>query len=48
MHAQLGFGAAYSAFEADHWPPEWGVKRHSQVAELALVWDPSRLPVEYL
>ena len=45
MHAPLGFGAAYSAFEADHWSPEWGIQHHCRVAKLALVWDTSLLPV---
>ena len=48
MHAQLGFGAAYSASEGDHWSPEWGIHRHCRVAKLALVWDTSRLLVMYL
>ena len=48
MHARLGFEAADSAFEADHWSPEWGIQYHCRVAKLALVWDTSRLPVMYL
>ena len=40
-HAQLGFRAANSAFEADYWSPEWDIQRHCRVARRSLVWDTS-------